>query len=153
LARMTYGSRAGRVRKRSVPGDTPSRSAEEVVRDLKKAAERAPGEDYRERSLAIHGLICARCGREFDQRNRHLLTVHHRDGDHHNNPPDGSNWENLCVYCHDDAHSRGVLGGYVEGAEPKDERRLAYRDDEQGSQPSSLEILMREAMARRKGKK
>jgi hypothetical protein len=44
------------------------------------------------------------------------LTVHHRDGNHHNNPPDGSNWENLCVHCHDDEHSRGVLGEYLSKA-------------------------------------
>ena len=25
---------------------------------------------------------------------------------------DGSNWENLCVYCHEDEHSRSVLGDY-----------------------------------------
>jgi len=42
-----------------------------------------------------------------------LLTVHHKDGNHHNNPPDGSNWENLCVYCHDDEHSRNVLAEYL----------------------------------------
>jgi hypothetical protein len=30
-----------------------------------------------------------------------------------NNPPDGSNWENLCVYCHDDEHSRDLLGEYL----------------------------------------
>ena len=30
-----------------------------------------------------------------------------------NNPPDGSNWENLCIYCHDDEHSRGLLGDYL----------------------------------------
>ena len=32
--------------------------------------------------------------------------MHHRDHDHDNNPPDGSNWELLCVYCHDNEHSR-----------------------------------------------
>jgi hypothetical protein len=26
-----------------------------------------------------------------------------------NNPPDGSNWENLCVYCHDDEHHRELF--------------------------------------------
>ena len=71
------------------------------------------GEDYRERSLAIHGLVCARCGREFAESKRNLLTVHHKDGNHHNNPADGSNWENLCVYCHEDVHSRGVLAEYL----------------------------------------
>ena len=78
-----------------------------------QAAERAQG--YRERSLALHGWICAKCAREFDAGNLHLLTVHHRDGNHHNNPPDGSNWENLCVYCHDDEHSREILADYLSG--------------------------------------
>ena len=34
------------------------------------------------------------------------LTVHHRDHNHDNNPPDSSNWELLCVYCHDNEHQR-----------------------------------------------
>ena len=71
--------------------------------------------NYRERSLAIHGLICAKCAREFDWKNRHLLTVHHKDGNDQNNPPDGSNWENLCVDCHEAEHSRGRLGDYLRG--------------------------------------
>lgn len=70
-------------------------------------------ENYRSKSLKIHGSICAKCGREFDQADIKLLTVHHKDGNHHNNPPDGSNWENLCSHCHDDEHSRGVLGDYL----------------------------------------
>jgi 5-methylcytosine-specific restriction endonuclease McrA len=61
---------------------------------------------YREQSLRIHPWVCARCGREFTIKNLHLLTVHHKDHNHDNNPPDGSNWENLCVYCHDNEHSR-----------------------------------------------
>jgi hypothetical protein len=32
--------------------------------------------------------------------------VHHRDHNHDNNPSDGSNWELLCLYCHDNEHSR-----------------------------------------------
>lgn len=68
---------------------------------------------YREQSLKIHGLICAKCAREFTYKNRQLLTVHHKDGNPRNNPPDGSNWENLCVYCHEDEHSRGLLGDYL----------------------------------------
>jgi 5-methylcytosine-specific restriction endonuclease McrA len=71
--------------------------------------------DYRARSLEIHGWICAKCAREFDAKTLHLLTVHHRDGNHRNNPPDGSNWENLCVDCHDDEHSRGLLADYLAG--------------------------------------
>ena len=72
-----------------------------------------PAGNYRERSLKIHGMICAKCGREFTHRNRQLLTVHHKDGNPLNNPQDGSNWENLCVYCHDDEHSRKLLGDYL----------------------------------------
>ena len=61
---------------------------------------------YREQSLSIHPWVCARCGREFTNKNLHLLTVHHKDHNHDNNPADGSNWENLCVYCHDNEHRR-----------------------------------------------
>jgi 5-methylcytosine-specific restriction endonuclease McrA len=86
------------------------KSIEDIVRELK--AKSGPPSEYRDQSLKIHGLICAKCAREFDHKDRHLLTVHHRDGNHRNNPPDGSNWENLCVYCHDDEHSRGSLADY-----------------------------------------
>jgi 5-methylcytosine-specific restriction endonuclease McrA len=61
---------------------------------------------YREQALAIYPRICGRCAREFDRTNLHQLTVHHRDHNHDNNPPDGSNWELLCLYCHDNEHSR-----------------------------------------------
>ena len=61
---------------------------------------------YREQSLRLHPWVCGRCGREFNRENLSELTVHHKDGNHNNNPPDGSNWENLCLYCHDNEHSR-----------------------------------------------
>jgi hypothetical protein len=96
------------VRRRSVPKPgEPGKSTDEIVRDLVRATTRL--DEYREQSLRIHGLICAKCAREFDHKDRHLLTVHHKDGNHKNNPPDGSNWENLCVYCHDDEHMRGLV--------------------------------------------
>lgn len=76
---------------------------------------RGRSSDYRSRSLALHGWICARCAREFDASNLHLLTVHHKDGNHENNPPDGSNWENLCVDCHEAEHTKGMLGDYLRG--------------------------------------
>jgi hypothetical protein len=41
--------------------------------------------------------------------------VHHKDGNPRNNPADGSNWENLCVYCHEDEHNRNRLGNYLNG--------------------------------------
>ena len=68
--------------------------------------------NYRTKSLALYGTVCAKCGRTFEGDDVKLLTVHHKDGNHHNNPPDGSNWENLCCYCHDDEHTRGLLGEY-----------------------------------------
>lgn len=63
---------------------------------------------YREQSLRLHPQVCGRCGREFTRANLHELTVHHKDHNHDNNPPDGSNWENLCLYCHDAEHQRFV---------------------------------------------
>ncbi len=89
------------------------RPVSEIVAELKKTSASVSG--YREQSLRIHGLICAKCAREFDHSNRHLLTVHHKDGNAKNNPPDGSNWENLCVYCHEDEHGRGMLADYLKG--------------------------------------
>lgn len=129
MAGVTYGNRGGRVRVQTLhdKGRTV-RSAEEVVREI-KASQQSGGGEYREKSLALHGLICGRCGREFDAANRQLLTVHHRDGNHHNNPPDGSNWENLCAYCHEDLHSRGVLGDYMEGTAVSREQVVVYRDE------------------------
>ena len=61
---------------------------------------------YREQALKLYPWICGRCSREFTRVNLRELTVHHRNHDHDFNPPDGSNWELLCVYCHDNEHSR-----------------------------------------------
>lgn len=61
---------------------------------------------YRERALKLLPHICAHCGREFEGRRLRELTVHHKDVDPTNNPPDGSNWELLCLYCHDHEHGR-----------------------------------------------
>jgi 5-methylcytosine-specific restriction endonuclease McrA len=61
---------------------------------------------YRDQALKLYPHVCARCGREFEGKKLRELTVHHRDHDHDNNPPDGSNWELLCIYCHDNEHSR-----------------------------------------------
>ena len=61
---------------------------------------------YREQALKIYPWVCGRCTREFTRENLRELTVHHRDHNHDNNPQDGSNWELLCLYCHDNEHSR-----------------------------------------------
>ena len=67
---------------------------------------------YRSRALKMYPWVCGRCAREFNEKNLTELTVHHRDHNHDNNPLDGSNWELLCVYCHDNEHSRYIDSGY-----------------------------------------
>jgi 5-methylcytosine-specific restriction endonuclease McrA len=99
-----------KIDKKKATDKSNTESVADIVRELKQSGSLTS--DYRKQALKIHGLICAKCGREFEFKNQHLLTVHHKDGNRHNNPPDGSNWENLCVYCHDDEHSRGMLGDY-----------------------------------------
>lgn len=61
---------------------------------------------YRERALKLYPWICGRCRREFTSANLQELTVHHRNHNHDDNPEDGSNWELLCLYCHDNEHQR-----------------------------------------------
>lgn len=83
-----------------------------VVAEARRDAEKRLA-GYREQSLRIHPWVCGRCGREFSRENLHELTVHHKDHNHDNNPPDGSNWENLCLYCHDHEHQK--YGEFVQG--------------------------------------
>ena len=88
-----------------MPGD--KRTVGQVVADAQRSrAERE--RSYREQALKMYPWVCGRCSREFDRRKLHELTVHHRDHNHDNNPADGSNWELLCVYCHDNEHARLV---------------------------------------------
>ena len=151
MAKISFDNRAGRIRS-SVRNDIPKvqKSVSDVVREMKEGMKKPEGEDYRERSLAIHGLVCARCGREFDHTSRHLLTVHHKDGNHHNNPPDGSNWENLCAYCHEDIHSREVLGEYFNGTRSGRDDVVVYGDDDTNSGLGSLGAKLQEAMKNKK---
>lgn len=87
----------------------------DFVADVRRErAEREKG--YRERALKILPWICASCGREFTGKNLRQLTVHHKDHDHTNNPADGSNWELLCIYCHDAEHSRHEVAESYDGA-------------------------------------
>ena len=76
---------------------------------------------YRAQALKMYPWICARCGREFSGKKLRELTVHHKDHNHDNNPPDGSNWELLCLYCHDNEHARqqvaDAYGGVTPGGE------------------------------------
>ena len=78
---------------------------DQVVATARQARdERALG--YRDQALKLYPWVCGRCGRHFGNENLRELTVHHKDMNHDNNPADGSNWELLCLYCHDNEHQR-----------------------------------------------
>jgi len=88
-----------------------------IVAEARRATEqRELG--YRERALKMYPWVCGRCAREFTRANLQELTVHHRNHDHDFNPPDGSNWELLCVYCHDNEHQKQLDAATGKGSSP-----------------------------------
>lgn len=100
---------------KSIPPD--NNRLDRIVAEARRNREQR-NRTYREQALRIYPWICGRCAREFNHTNVQLLTVHHRDHNHDNNPADGSNWELLCVYCHENEHSRymdNAGGGYSSG--------------------------------------
>lgn len=100
-----------------------SSKLDRIVADARRAAEERQL-SYREQALKIYPWVCGRCAREFTRANLRELTVHHRDHDHENNPVDGSNWELLCLYCHDNEHQR-QLEANVAGPTALTDRRGA----------------------------
>ena len=68
---------------------------------------------YREKALTLLPHLCASCGREFSIKRLKELTVHHKDHNHENNHPDGSNWELLCIYCHDHEHEKRLDAKHI----------------------------------------
>ena len=84
-----------------------SEECQRIVAQMRKEEE-VRNAGYREKALKLFPHVCGRCTREFEGKKLRELTVHHRDHNHDNNPPDGSNWELLCLYCHDHEHTRGV---------------------------------------------
>ena len=76
---------------------------------------------YREQALKLFPHVCASCGRAFEGARLRELTVHHKDHNWKNNPPDGSNWELLCLYCHDHEHEKYKMAGYASGTEERHE--------------------------------
>jgi 5-methylcytosine-specific restriction endonuclease McrA len=92
---------------------SPERQAQILERLRRDLEIRQKG--YRERALRMFPHVCGSCGREFSGKKLRELTVHHKDHNHDNNPPDGSNWELLCIYCHDHEHEKYKLKGYVDG--------------------------------------
>jgi hypothetical protein len=95
-----------------------------IVAEARRSAEQRD-QGYRERALKMYPWVCGRCAREFTRANLQELTVHHRNHNHSDNPPDGSNWELLCVYCHDNEHTR--QGDYtgVSALDAEDKARAA----------------------------
>ena len=86
---------------------TDSEQRDRLVAEMRKEEQQRQA-GYREKALKLFPHICGRCTREFEGKKLRELTVHHKDHNHDNNPPDGSNWELLCLYCHDHEHTRGV---------------------------------------------
>jgi HNH endonuclease len=80
---------------------------EQIVAEARRNREERE-KSYREMALKMFPWVCGRCAREFNRLNLRELTVHHKDHNHDNNPEDGSNWELLCLYCHDNEHSRYI---------------------------------------------
>ncbi len=93
-----------------------------VVSEARRNQEQR-NQGYREQALKLYPWICARCGREFTPKNLRELTVHHKDHNHDNNPPDGRNWELLCLYCHDEEHSQYLNEGGSDEATPIGEEK------------------------------
>lgn len=87
-----------------LPKKPDSARLDKIVAEARRSADQRE-QGYRERALKIYPWICGRCRREFTLSNLSQLTVHHRNHNHDDNPADGSNWELLCLYCHDNEHS------------------------------------------------
>ena len=98
-------------------GRIDSERMEQILAEARRDRERRE-KTYRERALKLFPSICARCGREFTGKRLRELTVHHKDHNHDNNPPDGSNWELLCLFCHDNEHSRHLDQEWIEEPAP-----------------------------------
>ena len=86
-------------------GGTDSGKLDRLVAEARRARD-AREQDYRAQALKLFPHVCGRCARSFAGPTLRELTVHHKDGNHDNNAPDGSNWELLCIYCHENEHAR-----------------------------------------------
>ena len=103
----------------------PSEKLDKIVAQARIDAEKRE-KGYREQALKMYPWICGRCSREFTRENLKELTVHHRDHNHDNNPSDGSNWELLCIYCHDNEHSRYIDSEYGSATSDKQNHNTNY---------------------------
>lgn len=97
----------------NTPKQGPGKLADVLSQAQKERQERE--KSYRAKALKLYPHICGRCGREFEGKRLKELTVHHRNHDHEHNPPDGSNWELLCLYCHENEHARDQVADAYDG--------------------------------------
>jgi HNH endonuclease len=100
-------------------------SQDQIIAEARRHQEERE-KTYRAQALKMYPWICARCGREFSGKKLRELTVHHKDHNHDNNPPDGSNWELLCLYCHDNEHARQQVADASGEVTPGGEHKPAY---------------------------
>jgi len=95
-----------------------------VAEARRHADERAQG--YREKALKIYpGSVAVALGVHTQKCARADRAP--QDHDHDNNPPDGSNWELLCLYCHDNEHQRQLEATGVDGGGSGSGRRRPLR--------------------------
>lgn len=121
---------------KKTPSDTQQPNS--VMEEVRRHRERRE-KTYRERALKLFPWICARCGREFSGKKVRELTVHHKDHDHDNNPSDGSNWELLCIYCHENEHARDQVADWYGETPPGSEQTSSS-----GHRPfAALEALLK----------
>lgn len=121
---------------KKTPSDTQQPNS--VMEEVRRHRERRE-KTYRERALKLFPWICARCGREFSGKKVRELTVHHKDHDHDNNPSDGSNWELLCIYCHENEHARDQVADWYGETTPDSEQTSSS-----GHRPfAALEALLK----------
>lgn len=115
--KITFGKPL--LKEQKMVDDRKKDSSTDLVITRARREQEERDKTYRERALKIFPWVCARCGREFSGRRLRELTVHHKDHDHDNNPLDGSNWELLCIYCHDNEHSRLLEAEWTRDAAPE----------------------------------
>ena len=131
--------------KRLPPPKAPDPAKLDRIVAAAKKAQDERQRSYREQALKILPWICGRCAREFGRERLRELTVHHKDGNHDNNQADGSNWELLCVYCHENEHARvedsksGKSGN--SGSEPKNKNQEDSGSDPRPATHRPLEAL------------
>ena len=118
---------------------TDSDMRDRIIAEVRHDRERRE-KTYRGQVLKMFPWICARCGREFSGKKVRELTVHHKDHNHDNNPPDGSNWELLCIYCHDNEHSRDQVAEWYDETTP-----VGGQEPRSGNRPlASLKDLLKD---------